>query len=266
MTEIHENVLSNEEIQTLLDWFYQQDELVDDRLDVRSKAPAWQSQDWPKALIKRVLDQILDEPYSVELTWFYSSRISLRLHVDSGDADGQRPYKNIIIPLLVEGPASTVIFDNHWPGAHTRFGRVIPSPFAYALPDRSGNLRQIEDLRQLLEQCRTGTVQDFEVTDDFVQLLERLIQVRSGNLNRPPDGFVSDYSEIGNYQPDTLFDPETHAQYLAHVPIENLHGLTVETVAHWRPGTAITYDRNQLHCAGSGHRLKIGITIFTYRS
>jgi hypothetical protein len=267
VTEIHDNVLSTTEIKTLLDWFHQQDELVDDRRDIRSKSPLWSSQDWPQALIKKVLDRILSEPYRVELVWFAGSRISLPLHVDSGDDDDNVPYKNIIIPLYAEGPASTVIFDNHWPGAHTRFSKTVLSPFVYSLPDRNGHMRQVDDIRQLLDQCQhsADTVEHFVVDNDLIQLLERLVKVRSGNLNRPPDGFVADYSRISNYRPDTLFDTDLHSQHLSHVPIESLHGLTVETVAEWQPGQAITYDRSQLHSAGSGHTLKIGISIFTYR-
>lgn len=267
MTEIHDRVLTADEVQILLDWYHQQDELVDDRRDIRSKSPKWTAVGWPQYLVKKVLDRVLPEAYRVELIWFAGSRISLPLHVDSGDADDNIPYKNVIIPLYAEGPASTVIFDNHWPGAHTRFGKTRLSPFVYNLPDRMGQMRQVDDIRKLLVQCQTdpASVEHFVVDRDFVELLERLVRVRSGELDRPPDGSVSDYSQISNYQPDAKFDPEIHTQHLDHVPIESLHGLTIEQIAHWQPGQAIVYDRSQLHAAGSGHTLKIGISVFTYR-
>lgn len=267
MTEIHDNVLDDQQIKILLDWFNQHDTLVDDRLDVRSKTPVWDTGQWPQDLVKQVLDKVLPEPYRVEVVLFYGSRISLRLHADSGDDDGQRPYKNVIIPLHVEGPASTVVFDNHWHGVHARFARVPVSPFAYNLPDRHGNMQHIPDIRQLLTQClqQPALCKDFDVTQDFVELLQRIVAIRSGQGSRAPDGFVSDYSTVVNYQPTAQFDSTLHEQYLSHVAIENLHGLTIERVAPWCPGQAITFDRSQLHCAGSGHRYKIGISIFTYR-
>lgn len=267
MTQIHHNVLTPDEIQTLLDWFNSNDRLVDDRLDVRSKTPDWNSDTWPRHLVKKVLDQVLTDPYRVEVVLFYGSRISFKLHTDSGNGDGEPLYKNVIIPLLVEGPATTVIFDNYWSGPHTRFGKTPQSPFVYSLPDRHGNLQHIADIRILLKQCceHPHTVDAFVVDDEFINNLRRLVDIRSGQQGRVPDGFQTDYTNVTNYDPSLQFDAKLHEQYLSHVPIENLHGLTLDTVAEWHPGQAITFDRGQLHCAGNGHKFKIGISIFTYR-
>jgi hypothetical protein len=75
---------------------------------------------------------------------------------------------------------------------------------------------------------------------------------------------TTDYKDIMDYQPDAKFDPVIHSQYLNHNPIENLHGLSLDTVIPWVLGQAFTWDRSQLHCAGSGHSYKVGITVFTY--
>jgi len=266
MTQIHDHVLTDSEIQILLDWFNTPDELVDDRMDVRSKTPSWNTLGWPQYLVKKALDQVLEESYRVEVVLFYGSRISFKLHTDSGNGDNLPLYKNVIIPLLVEGPAATVIFDNYWHGPHTRFGKIAPSPFAYSLPDRYGNLQHIDDIRLLLEQCCTqpNTVDNFVVDTEFVNNLKRLVDIRSGVGARAPDGYVSDYTNISNYLPTNKFDTILHQQYLSHIPIENLHGLTVEKVAEWKPGQVITFDRGQLHSASNGHKFKIGISIFTY--
>lgn len=267
MTEIHDNVLSPTEIQTLLDWFHIKDNLVDDRMDVCSKKPEWNSHSWPQPLVEKALDCVLAEPYRVEVVLFYGSRISFKLHADSGNGDRQQLYKNVLIPLYSEGPATTVVFDNYWYGPHTRFGKVPVSPFAYNLPGKNGNLEFVEDIRVLLEQCRQypNLVDKFLVNDDFVKSLQKIVDLRSGIGAREPDGWVTDYNQIKNYQPNLEFDKDLHKKYLDHLPIENLHGLTVEKIIEWQPGQVATFDRNQLHCAGSGHQYKIGISIFTYR-
>lgn len=266
MTEIYDNILDAGEIQTLLDWFHVEDNLVDDRMDVRSKKPDWNSQSWPQPLIKKALDRVLDKPYRVEVVLFYGSRISFKLHADSGDGDGQPLYKNVLIPLYTQGPATTVVFDNHWHGSHVKFGKMPVSPFAYHLPDKHGNLQSVEDIRVLLKQCLSApdTVDRFHVTDEFVKALQKIVDARSGIGARKPDGFVTDYSQVKNYQPNLEFDKDLHKKYLNHMPIENLHGLTVEKIIEWQPGQVYTFDRTQLHCAGSGHEYKVGITIFTY--
>lgn len=266
MVEIFDNVLTPTEIQTLLDYYYKDDDFVDDRIDVRSKTPHWADGTWPGHLVKRVLDQVLQDKYSVEVVLFYGSRISFRLHVDSGNGDGRPLLKNVLIPLYTEGPASTVLFDNYWPGSHTRFGRIPVSPFAYSLPDCNGQLRSVEDIRILLEQCKQqpDQVKDFVITDSFINRLEHIVDMRSSS-GRPPDDYITDYSQIKNYKDGAQFDLQTHKKYLSHIPIENLHGLTLDQVVPWKVGQAVTFDRTQLHAAGSGHDFKIGISIFTYR-
>ena len=267
MLNTFDNVVTAEEIKILLDFYHREDDLVDDRLDVRSKNPVWNIDNWPQDIVKRVLDQVLPEPYRVEVSLFFGSRISFRLHTDSGDGDGQRPYKNVLIPLHTEGPASTVLFDNYWNGPHMRFGRVEDSPWLYRLPNRLGQMQLIPDVRQLLDQCHSSpeSIVDFDVDAEFIHALEHIVTVRSHGAGKPPDDYVTDYSKIVNYKPNSKFDANLHQQYLKHIPIENLHGLTVDQVIPWQLGQAITFDRNQLHAAGSGHEFKIGISIFTYR-
>jgi hypothetical protein len=172
------------------------------------------------------------------------------------------------LPLSVDGPSATVIFDNHWLGPSTRFSRTDISPFRYNLPNKDGVFIDVEDIRILLDQCKTApsTVNDFIVDSAFIAELERLVEIRSNKAGiQKADARTSDYSQITNYKPGELFDADIHAQYINHIPIENLHGLTVDTIAEWHPGDAIVFDRTQLHCAASGHTRKIGISLFTNR-
>lgn len=76
------------------------------------------------------------------------------------------------------------------------------------------------------------------------------------------DQRITNYTKIINYT-DQPFDKEIYNQYLTHIPYENLHGLTVDTIVSWSPGDIIVFDRNQLHCASNEHDHKIGMTVFT---
>jgi hypothetical protein len=263
MVEVLENIVTLEQIKELRAYMDTTDHTTDVRPDVRSNCPVWDQDQFPQATIKTILDQALSTQYTPETVLFYDSRISFRLHVDS--SDGHRDlYKNVLIPLWNDGYAGTVVFDNYWSGPSTRFSRTNASPFRYNLPDRFGKFVWVEDIRVLLEQCQTqpNTVTEFDVTDKFIADLEHLVKVRSVTSAGTADQRTSDYSQIINYKPGEQFDPEIHAQYISHIPIEDLHGLTVERVVEWQPGAVIVFDRNQLHCAASGHNQKIGVSIF----
>jgi hypothetical protein len=174
----------------------------------------------------------------------------------------------VLFPLWLDGPGATVVFDNHWLGPSTRFSRTDISPFRYNLPNKDGKFIEVDDIRILVEQCKTTpeVINDFNVTNEFIAELEKLILIRSNQAGiQKADTRTSDYSNITNFKPDAKFDPDIHQKYLSHIPIENLHGLTVESIAEWNPGDAIVFDRTQLHCAASGHNRKIGISVFTDR-
>ena len=91
--------------------------------------------------------------------------------------------------------------------------------------------------------------------------------LRSGKKHNgdKPDRRTTDYTDIEGYDPNLKFDEKIHAQYCKHIPIENLHGLTVDRIVEWKVGDVIAFDRQHLHCAGSGHSKKMGISVFTNR-
>jgi hypothetical protein len=261
MVKVFNNAISEKDTQLLVDYFFQQDELVDDRLDVCSKCPDWKSNTWPKSCITPILDKFLDA-YQVEEVLFLGSKISFNLHVDSDTGDLDKLYKVILIPLSWEGNAATVFFNNHWHGSSTRFCRTDASPFRYKLPNCDGVFVEVADVRDLLHQCKTfpNQVTEFDVTDDFVSKLQYIVDVRNSNKT---DNRTSDYSQIKNLQVDQKFDADIHAMYLNHINIENLHGLVVDQVVTWEPGQVIVFDRTQLHSAAAGHKFKLGLSIFT---
>ena len=254
--EVFKNVLTKSQIEDLLNYFQIDDHHVDDRFDVRSKAPSWNDQ-WPKQSIEKELEKIL-RPYDVETVVFNSSKISFRLHVDTGTGH-EKLYKNVLIPMSYMGKASTVFFNNYWHKKSTRFSRSNISPFRYNMFDKHGNMVWVDDIRILLEQCKTNSrsVTDFVVDDQFIQSLEDLVKKRYCADER-----TSNYSDVVNYDPSKKFDVTFHEEYLNHIPIDDLHGLSIDRVYNWSIGDIVIFDRIQLHCAGAGHTNKVGLSLF----
>ena len=60
------------------------------------------------------------------------------------------------------------------------------------------------------------------------------------------------------------FDKEIHKQYLTHIDINNLKGLKVEMIYHWKVGETMIMDRSHIHCSSSRIKIKkLGLTTFT---
>lgn len=263
--QIFKNVLSKDEIQILLDFYHQEDDYTDDRIDVRSKTLIWNKDNFPQEIIEKALNQVLGDAYEVEAVYFLDSRISFRLHADSGRCDNDTVYKNILFPLAMEGLASTILFDNHYYGASARFSHGDINPFRYNLPNHEGTFIWVDDIRDLLRQCQEqpDQVKDFDTTPQFIQSLEKLVADREKNADRR----VSDYHAITNWDPAVTIDDGLYQTYLYHMPKQDVDGLTIAKIYQWNIGDALTFPRSQLHCAGAGHKRKIGLSIFTrYRT
>ena len=84
------------------------------------------------------------------------------------------------------------------------------------------------------------------------------------------NGMLEDYSEIEGLKKGFKISPEVYETYLNHMPYSTLEGLEVDTIVPWTPGSAIVFDRSQLHASGNfklqGIHTKIGISIFTERA
>ena len=266
MIQIFNDRLSIDDVRALLDYFYIEDETVDARPDVRSKHPQWDSE-WPRHIIKNALDDILDSNYHVEEVVLFDTRISYSLHVDSGKSINSRKGQVIIFPLFVDGIGSTALFDNHWYRDSTRFSKVRIEPFEYNLPNRFKSWTYIKDLRILLDQCFNSpdTINDFVVDEEFISTLRYLIYARQDLKTSKVDGRCYDYTDIVGYDPQSKFNKQIHDQNFTHIPIETLHGLTLNSIIQWNVGSCFAFERTRLHCACSGHNKKIGLTIFTQR-
>jgi hypothetical protein len=263
----YSNLLTQEEIQELLSYHYLVDERIDARPDVVSKHPRWDIDTWPQHIVESVLNQVLDYNYTVEEVIFNQSRISFRIHADSGDGNSETLGHAVLIPLLVNGPSATVFFDNYWHGASTKFSKILIKDFEYNLIGKNGQWVYIEDLRTLLNQCLydPDSVEYFDIDQALIQNLEYLIAARNNQAISKRDNRCYDYSTVVNYQEHQLFPADIHQKYLSHIPIESCHGLTIDQIVDWIIGNAIVFDRTQLHCAASGHQEKIGITVFVRR-
>ena len=62
------------------------------------------------------------------------------------------------------------------------------------------------------------------------------------------------------------FDKETHKKYLTHIDINNLKGLKVDLIYHWKVGETLVMDRSHIHSSSSRIKeKKLGLTTFTQK-
>ena len=60
------------------------------------------------------------------------------------------------------------------------------------------------------------------------------------------------------------FDKEIHQKYLTHIDINNLKGLKIELIYHWKIGETLIMDRSHIHSASTRIKeKKLGLTTFT---
>jgi hypothetical protein len=262
--KIIKNIISQKEINDLLDY----NSIIDDRSDVRpdvaSKHPRWNVDNWPQHIVERILNNVLNYKYEVEEVIFNTSKISFRIHADSGQSDIDRKGHAVLIPLTATGPAHTVFFDNYWNYDSTKFSRVEISPFQYQLPNKNNEWVKIDDIRDFLETLKYNpdTITDFVVDAEFIKEIENLVEARSNNSISKVDNRCYDYSQIENYDGDYEIDADTYNEYLSHIDFESVKGLKIQSVAEWIPTTCFVFPRTQIHCASSCHQEKTGITVF----
>ena len=272
MVQVFENVLDARALKDLQDYFLLEDEDRDARPDVISKSPAPNSDAWPGCHIRHALRQILEHDFDIEEALFHQSWTRYHLHADTARGEQhQRLYKAVLFPLQFSGSAGTTFFRNHWRGPSAKFTKAPYLQYQYKLPNRSGGETWVPDLREVRDGILggdTSLTEIFAADDDFLTMLDYLIQVRSGtgenNKSRPflRHVWVSDYSEVEGAC-DQAFPQDLHAAYCAHITSEDLHGLTFDQYVPWQAGSAIVFDRTQIHCTGNGDLGKLGLTVFT---
>lgn len=246
-TKVINNVISSNNCEQICNWLEEKDQYLDVRPDVTSKSPDFNSNNWPKSLITDALNRVLDKKYKVESVIFYKAKGAFRLHVDSANGEDNL-YKVIIIPLKLDGPSSTVVFDNNWYGPSGKFSKQEIPQFEYTL-DLGEQKIYIPDMRK------------YKTQDKKVKaLLEDLIKKR-----KKIDGRHYNYNKIGNIN-NKPFPVDIHNKYMNHIPYENLHGLTVDKIVEWQEGSPFIFDRTQLHCGTNTHTQKIFCTVFTFKA
>jgi hypothetical protein len=262
--KIVKDIILEKEINELLHYNNIIDHRSDVRPDVTSKHPRWNVDTWPQHIIERILNEVLDYNYEVEEVIFNNSKISFRIHADSGKSDIDRQGHAVLIPLKATGPAHTVFFDNYWNYDSTKFSRVEISPFQYQLPNKNNEWVKIDDIREFLEtlKLRPNTVTDFVVSKEFINEIENLVKARSNNSISKVDNRCYDYSRIENYEADYKIDADTYEKYLSHIDFESVKGLKIQSIAEWITTTCFVFPRTQIHCASSCHQEKTGVTIF----
>jgi hypothetical protein len=257
--KVIKNLLTESEINELLEYHSIVDDRTDSRPDVVSKHPKWDIDIWPQDTVRRILDNVLDDPYIVDEVIFNQSKISFRLHVDSGHSVEEKNGWAIIVPLKVTGVAHTVFFDNFWHGPSTKFSKRQILPFEYQLQNKNNEWQYVEDVRNLRQDILDGLVTNFNIT---VKELDYIISARQNQKISKVDNRCYNYTDVINYNEDLKFDTEIHQKYLNHLEIETVDGLTIHDIVEWVPSDVIVFERSRLHCASSCHNEKIGITIF----
>ena len=78
---------------------------------------------------------------------------------------------------------------------------------------------------------------------------------------------IYEYSQVQN-KSSTGISVDDIQRYLTHIKPNWLHGLSLNSIHAWKPGSAIIFDALKLHCASDfrQHSIisKLGISIFTY--
>lgn len=275
-------LLTQQDIQTLIQYLDRDDDRTDSRPDVRSKHPRWDQDDWPQHVIQRAMDRIASPGYVIEEVTFQDTQIALKPHTDNVDPPGRRG-KTVMFLLSADPVAHTIFFHQrmpqHNPATGAFFRRTPWTRFGYRLIDRSGTPVWVTDIRELLSACREdpGSVEDFDVTPEFTALLADLVHKRSlpqlsSNEKTRDTGFIqpaprlNDYSLLTPYDPTARFDARFRDLYLRENDLEDLHGLTVESVLTWQAGSAIVFDREQLHSSSNCHGRKRFITLFCHET
>jgi hypothetical protein len=257
IVNIFKNIVSQDEITCLLEYFKIVDVRTDTRPDVTSKHPQWDIDVWPQEIVKRILDRVLEKNYSVDEVIFNQSKISFGLHADSGTKD-QDIYKAILIPLVVTEHSGTAFFNNHWHYTSAKFTHQPFDPLIYTVFDFDNNPVKVNLDEFLLDR----DADKFPTYSD--ECIEKLIKTRlTSNQYSKTDSRTNEYEKITGYIANKKFDKDIYNQYLNHINYEDLTGLTLDKIVPWQPGDVIVFDRTQLHCATHGHKVKIGITIFT---
>ena len=110
--QIHENIVSNNEIKALLKWMSFKDDYIIPRKELWLKTGFnWHEDNWPKDWLINTLKKVNVDSYPKSI-FFSVLNYNLDIHTDT--EFGKRHDKHIVIPLEIQNKASTIIFNNKW--------------------------------------------------------------------------------------------------------------------------------------------------------
>lgn len=272
---LHKNIVPRQDCQTLIDYLKTPGDTYDARPDVISKHPLWNKTEWPQHIAEKALDKILPQGYIVDEIAIMQSKIALKPHCDWIDHD------TVIVALDADPIAHTVFFKNRIPmrpvASHpAAFLTKTPwSPFQYEMPDKHNKMTKIDDIRELYKQCIESpeSIENFVIDVDFLSMLKQLIKKRSQprldhdkqTAEDVPTPRITDYAKwVTDYDSNSKFPTKVHEKYLSHVSIEDLHGLSVDTIFEWDKGDIMHFNGSQVHSASGVHNQKTFMTVFLH--
>ena len=75
---------------------------------------------------------------------------------------------------------------------------------------------------------------------------------------------ISEYNDIANISQEP-FDKLKYEQWLTHIPYEDLNGFEIAEIHPWKIGSAIVWNRSQIHCSSHHTAEKVFLSIFCNR-
>lgn len=279
MVNYQDDVLTPSDIDELVKYLRLDDHRTDDRPDFRTKHPRWDIDEWPQHIMQRALDRVIGPGYAVQEIDLFESQTPLKLHADAHAAPNELYYA-VLFPFYSNPVGYTMFFDNYWRGSGraAHFSRSPHNQWKQRIVNKHGNWTVIHDLREFLRRCQEEptSITEFDVTPEFVKNIETVVFKRSqpwappherdSSCLAPTEPRFNDYAaQIINYDHMKIFPKDIWEKHLQHQDYEDFHGLTIDKIVENRPGRAIWWDRSQLHCATSNHKIKNGITVMTVR-
>jgi hypothetical protein len=78
---------------------------------------------------------------------------------------------------------------------------------------------------------------------------------------------ITDYTNVDGLEENKKIDIKFYKEYLSHLKLDWLEGLSVNSVLDWQVGNLLEFDSTRLHSSNNwldkGIKYKIGLTIFT---
>lgn len=274
MVEICKDAITQAEITELLDFFHKEDDRVlrPPWKDFTVKRANHKDPDYPR-IIHKIIMRLVDYKYvfSEDIIIMESSDYNSRLHVDNSP-DRDKWGNIILIPLHVpQGGAETVFFKNHYTENKVMSTTIFTRgnhPNGGAAKDINGRAVWFNDMNDLKPYAdRDG---EFTINSSTFRMDEKLRRKIAARTHEHFGGgyfrdAVTDYTKLTGYDPAARLDPGVVQNFLAHFPPEDLEGLTLDQVVHWKLGDAYKFQRSVLHCGSSNSSAKIGLTILLDR-